>query len=89
MKTIGGAVLVALAVAAASAASAQTRPPAVTGTERTAPMLPNEIAPPVSKSPPVLFWIGDLPVRLWAPVEPTYDPAANRSAADNPSWGTP
>ncbi len=89
MKTIGGAILVALAVGVAGAASAQTLPPEVNGTERTAPMLPNEIAPPVSKSPPALFWIGDLPVRMWAPVEPEYDPAANRTAADNPSWGTP
>jgi hypothetical protein len=89
MKAIGGAILVALAVAAASAASAQTRAPAVSGTQRTEPMLPTEIAPPVSRSPPVLFWIGNLPVRLWAPVEPSYDPAANRTAADNPSWGTP
>jgi hypothetical protein len=89
MKTIGAVILVGLAVAAANAASAQTRPPTVSGTERTAPLLPNEVAPPVNPSPPVLFWIGDLPVRLWAPVEPSYDPAANRSAADNPSWGTP
>jgi hypothetical protein len=89
MKTIGGVIVVALAVAVASAASAQTQPPAVSGTERTEPMLPNETAPPVSQSPPVLFWIGNLPVRLWAPVEPSYDPAANRNGADNPSWGTP
>jgi hypothetical protein len=89
MKSIGGVILVALAVGVASAASAQTRAPEVSGTERTAPMLPNEIAPPVSKSPPVLFWIGSLPVRLWAPVEPSYDATADRTAADNPSWGTP
>jgi hypothetical protein len=89
MKTIAGVVLVALAVGVASAASAQTRPPDISGTERTAPMLPNEVAPPVAKSPPVLFWIGNLPVRLWAPVEPSYDPAANRTFADDPSWGTP
>ncbi len=89
MKTIGGVVLVALAMAVASAASAQTQPPAVGGTEQTAPMLPSETAPPVSQSPPALFSIGDLPVRLWAPVEPSYDPAANRAAAANPSWGTP
>ena len=52
-------------------------------------MLPSEIAPQASKSPPVLFWIGNLPVRLWAPVQPSYDPMANRNGAANPSWGTP
>lgn len=89
MKTIGGVFLVALAVGAATAASAQTRPPEVSGTERAAPMLPNEVAPPVSKSPPALFWIGNLPVRMWAPVEQSYDATANRAPAENPWWVTP
>ncbi len=87
MRKTGGAILVALAMVLASAAAAQ--PPAVSGTERTAPMLPNQAPPQVSKSPPVLFWLGPLPVRLWAPVQPSYDATANRTPAENPWWLTP
>ena len=89
MRTIGGVFLVALAMTVASAALAQTQAPAVSGTERTAPMLPSQTAPPVNKSPPVLFWIGNLPVRMWAPVQPSYDATANRAPAENPWWATP
>lgn len=89
MRRTGGAILVALAMTLASAAVAQTRSPAVSGTERTAPMLPNEVAPPLNRSPPVLFWIGDLPVRLWAPVEPSYDASTNRTPAESPWWFGP
>ena len=87
MRTTGGVILVALAMALATAAEAQ--PPAVTGTERTAPMLPNQASPEVSRSPPALFRIGPLPVRMWAPVEPSYDATANRAPAENPWWTTP
>lgn len=52
-------------------------------------MLPNRAPPEVSKSPPVLFWIGNLPVRLWAPVEPSYDANANRAAAVTMVWAAP
>lgn len=33
--------------------------------------------------PPVLFWIGAIPVRLWAPVPPPYDATANQDGAAN------
>jgi hypothetical protein len=35
-----------------------------------------------------LFTIGNLPVQVWAPVEPAYDLHANRNLAANPTWGT-
>ena len=87
MRTTGGVILVALAMGLATAAAAQ--PPAVSETERTAPMLPNEASPQVSKSPPVLFSIGPVPVRMWAPVQSSYDASANRAPAENPWWITP
>lgn len=89
MRTTCGAILAAVAITLAGAAAAQGRAPAVSGTERTAPMLPNRAPPEVSKSPPVLFWIGNLPVRLWAPVEPSYDANANRAAAVTMVWAAP
>ena len=87
MRTTGGAILVALGMVLATAAAAQ--PPTVSGTERTEPMLPNEAPSQVSKSPPALFSIGPLPVRMWAPVQPSYDATANRAPAENPWWTTP
>lgn len=33
--------------------------------------------------PPVLFWIGAIPVRLWAPVPAPYDAKANQDGAAN------
>jgi len=74
-------------MAVATAAAAQ--PPEISGTERTEPMLPNQAPPQVSKSPPALFSIGPLPVRMWAPVQSSYDATANRTPAENPWWITP
>jgi hypothetical protein len=34
-----------------------------------------------------LFHIGKLPVRVYAPVPPPYNAAANRNFAANPVWG--
>jgi len=87
VRTTIGVIVVALAVALATAAEAQ--PPVVSGTERTEPLLPSQAAPQVSKSPPALFSIGPVPVRMWAPVQPSYDASANRAPAENPWWTTP
>lgn len=87
MKTTAGVILVALAMVLAGAAAAQ--PPSVSGTERTAPMLPNQAHPQAGRPPRVLFSIGPLPVRMWAPVQPSYDASANRAPAENPWWTTP
>lgn len=89
MRKTGGAILVALAIMLASGTVAQAQGPSVGGIERTRPMLPSQVRPPVAKSPPVLFWLGPLPVRMWAPVQPSYDATANRTPAENPWWLTP
>jgi len=33
-----------------------------------------------------LFTIGNIPVTVWAPVQPPYDSRANRTGAANPLW---
>jgi hypothetical protein len=50
-------------------------------------------APTVQPNPPApipeltpLFRLGDVPVVVWAPVEPPYDSNANRNNAANPLW---
>lgn len=83
MRTTTGAVLGVLAMTLASAAVAQPRGPATSGTVRTAPISPHVPGPQGGRSPRTLFWIGPLPVRLWAPVAPSYDAAANRAGAEN------
>lgn len=45
---------------------------------------PNPPAPPSTPAP--LFDLGNLPVGVWAPVEPPYDVHANRNNASNPLW---
>ena len=42
---------------------------------------------PTDQQPPPLFKIGRLPVRVYAPVPPPYNAAANRNLAANPVWG--
>jgi hypothetical protein len=39
----------------------------------------------VREAPP-LFKIGDVPVHLWAPVQPPYDSRMNRDPAAEPFW---
>ena len=46
------------------------------------------VAPePSDQQSPPLFKIGGLPVRVYAPVLPPYNAAANRNLAANPVWG--
>ncbi|HEX2941821.1 MAG TPA: hypothetical protein VHO91_12300 [Rhodopila sp.] len=59
--------------------------PSMSGRTTTEPfMRPTPPAPP--PGPRTLFKIGNLPVVLWAPVQPPYDSRANRNAAANPLW---
>ena len=48
-------------------------------------VLPGQIIPPGgSQPPPAVASIGNLPVRVWAPVPPPYDVSADRNGAANP-----
>ncbi|HQT76784.1 MAG TPA: hypothetical protein PLD10_06990 [Rhodopila sp.] len=59
--------------------------PPVSGRTATQPfMRPTPPAPPPGPRP--LFTIGNLPVVLWAPIQPPYDSRANRNNAANPLW---
>jgi len=44
---------------------------------------PAPVIPPFRR---FLFSIGNLPVGVWAPVQPPYDSRANRNNAANPLW---
>ena len=88
MKTIGGLIVGAAVLLAAAGAYAQGPGPATGGTVE-APMAQPQAPATINRSGPPLFWIGNLPVRLWAPVQPSYDQNANRNGAANPLWGAP
>ena len=73
---------------ATPAAVAKTQTPNLNGTVQ-APnepfVLPGQIIPPGgSQPPPAVASIGNLPVRVWAPVPPPYDVSADRNGAANP-----
>ncbi len=55
-----------------------------TTTSATPYILPDTPANPPQSHP--LFTVGRFGVYLWAPVEPPYDAAMNRSLAANPAW---
>lgn len=73
-------------------ASAQAQSPAVPSATQTteAPVPLANPAGTAQQSAP-LFTIAGVPVRVWAPIEPSYDPNMNRTAAQGPMWeaGTP
>lgn len=51
----------------------------------TAPYVqPGPVTPPPGV--PYLFFLGPLPVRLWAPVPPPYNARANGNLASRPIW---
>jgi hypothetical protein len=58
--------------------------PSATQTITSLPDLNNSQADVMQPHP--LFNIGDVPVGIWAPVEPSYDSRMNRSEAANPVW---
>lgn len=90
MKMMGAFILAALTLSA-PIAQAQIR---ASGVSLQAPateppyVLPGETSPLDYQDPPAIATIGDLPVRVWAPVPPPYDTAADRNNAANP-LGTP
>ncbi|HEY0182534.1 MAG TPA: hypothetical protein VGC09_06960 [Rhodopila sp.] len=87
MKMIGAVALGAVALMAATAATAQAQNPQVPDSTlfSRAPA-----APPASlqaqSQPRPLFTIGGLEVHLWAPVESPYNANMNRNQAANPLW---
>lgn len=88
MQRIGGLVFGMVALLAAAAAHAQTLGPATSGTVE-APQVQTP-APNIARQPPPLFHLGQLPVGVWAPVEPNYDQFHNLSPAEYPPvWGGP
>jgi hypothetical protein len=72
----------------ATAAYADTPADQVTGTLQAPVTLPAPVAPENTQQPP-LWTLGGVPVRIWAPVAPPYDAAANRTGAADPLWDTP
>lgn len=51
-------------------------------TARAVPVNPAE----TENEPYVLFHIGNVPVRVWAPVQAPYNAHMNRNAAESPMW---
>jgi hypothetical protein len=94
MKMFAMLALKALALVAATAASAQVKQPATDPPPRPLPSENQTItAQPVPTNPDAtvtqprpLFNIGNLPVDVWAPVEAPYDANMNRNQAANPVW---
>jgi hypothetical protein len=85
-KTITG-IMGASALMVATIVSAQAQGPAVPNTSQTtaAPVPAQNPQGTVQQSVP-LFTIAGVPVRVWAPIEPSYDPNMNRTAAEGPMW---
>jgi hypothetical protein len=94
MKMFSTLALAAFALVVATAASAQVKKPAADPPPRPVPAESQTVtAQPVPTNPDAtvnqprpLFNIGNLPVDVWAPVEPPYDANMNRSQAANPVW---
>jgi hypothetical protein len=78
----------------ATAASGQVKQPVADPPPRPVPSESQTItAEPVPTNPDAsvteprpLFNIGNVPVDVWAPVEPPYDANMNRNQAANPVW---
>jgi hypothetical protein len=92
MKLLVTLTLTASALVAATTASAQVKKPTADPPPRpvqaesqtvTAQSVPTNPDATVSQPRP-LFNIGNLPVDVWAPVEPPYDANMNRNQAANP-----
>jgi hypothetical protein len=89
MRT-GAFIFGVLPLLAATAAYAQAQVPQVGGAVR-APQAPALytlpgaiIAPGGGQLPPIVGNVGEVPVRVWAPVPPPYDTEADRNGAANP-----
>jgi hypothetical protein len=92
MKMLSTLALAASAVMVAGAGSAQVQKPAADSPPRPVPAESQTVtAQPVPTNPDAsvtqpraLFNIGNVPVDVWAPVEPPYDANMNRNQAANP-----
>ena len=87
MRRSGLLVILALSLSGIGAAYAQT--PGTGGTVLTPEVPPSVLTPEVPAAPPAVFSIGNVPVRVWAPVPPPYNTAADRTGADNPIQNLP
>src|ERR1700749_1614850 len=95
MKMFAKLALTASALMIATAASAQVKKPAADAPPRPVSMASQTVpARPVLTNPDAsvaqqrpLFSIRNVPVNVWAPVEPPYDTHMNRTQAANPVWG--
>jgi hypothetical protein len=72
-----------LPLLAATPAFAQA--PAAYGMESTPEVLAGQ-APESTPLPPTLFSFDGVPVQIWTPVAPPYDPNADRNIHGDPSW---
>jgi hypothetical protein len=89
MNTIGALAIGAFALVAATGASAASRQSQNASDSQVlqAPAPPSTQQPGEVEVHP-LFAIGDLPVGVWAPVEPPYNANMNRNQAANPIWSS-
>jgi hypothetical protein len=95
MKMLATLLVGASALILATTAFAQVKKPPAADTQarqvpvasQTTTAVPDLNNPEASVSQPrPLFKIGELPVGVWAPVEPPYDSRMNRDQAGNPVW---
>jgi hypothetical protein len=89
MRRSGILVFAGLIMLTATAAYADVQPPGISGTVQQPAPQPNLVSPGEAPEAHPLFWIGRLPVEVWAPVVPPYDTTADRNGASNPLWGPP
>lgn len=86
MNIAGALILGSLVTVTTTAAFGQQRMLPPTGTDQQIGAAGNPASREQGGSPP-LFRIGGLPVRVWTPVEPDYNAAANRNLAADQLWG--
>jgi hypothetical protein len=83
MSKAGALMIGVLPMLVATAAFAQGPVPPAQGTVRVPEALPGQAEPEVA-TPPAIGSVGGVPVRVWAPVSPPYDPLADRTGAADP-----
>ena len=88
MNTAGALILGTFVAIGATSAFGQEQLPEDAGTNHRFGASSASVAPePDDRQSRPLFKIGGLPVRVYAPVEPPYNAAANRNLAADPLWG--
>ena len=86
MQTMRAAIFGSLLVLLASSAFAQAPGSGPAGGLLTFGGRSVAVGPSLNAQPTPLFFIGGLPFGIWAPVEASYDAAANRNLAASPTW---